>query len=72
MAMEWTDTTIAARVVAPGKFTDRNGQRNGRPAIVITTGDDDGVIIEGSRGDLLDWLAATTETVLASNRAVMP
>jgi len=70
--MEWTDTTIPARMVEAGRFTDQNGSTNRRPALLITSGDPEGVIVEGSRTDLLDWLAEATQAVLASNRNVMP
>jgi len=70
--MEWTDTTIPAIMVEPKGFTDGNDQSNGRPALMITSGTDDGVIVEGSRTDLLDWLAEATHAVLTSNREFQP
>lgn len=71
--LEWTAPEVPAQVtVDPTTFVDGHGQFNTAPALLIHSGDGDGVCVEGSVLDLVRWIDAARTALLEAFAADVP
>lgn len=66
--IEWTGTSVPAEYTAtPGTITDGHGSSNDGSALLIHSGDGDGVCVEASDPEaLIAWLTRIIQTIRAS------